>query len=189
MIRRITRSKSISILSFRNLKNMATINTLRKRIIFSTISNQCMLMVIQRPISHTSFCGKKKMPDRPPPIDEDEFTEVFLKGSGPGGQKINKTSSAVQLRHKPTGIVLKVQETRSREQNRKIAREKLALKVEMIQKGNESRLAVINATKSKRKASALKKSKRKYRMLEEQKEANNKVEKNFYDSEKEGRLD
>ncbi|RKF73062.1 putative peptide chain release factor-like protein, mitochondrial [Golovinomyces cichoracearum] len=145
-------------------------------------------MITLRQISHTPFCGKKKMPDRPPPIDEDEFTEVFLKGSGPGGQKINKTSSAVQLRHKTTGIVLKVQETRSREQNRKIAREKLALKVEMIQKGNESRLAVINATKSKRKASALKKSKRKYRMLEEQKEAVTKANNQSYDSNK-GRSD
>lgn len=78
----------------------------------------------------------------------------------------NKTSSAVQLRHMPTGIVLKVQETRSREQNRKIAREKLALQVEMLQKGKDSRLAVIKDTKSKRKASALKKSRRKYRLLE-----------------------
>ncbi|RAL62312.1 hypothetical protein DID88_004878 [Monilinia fructigena] len=42
------------------------------------------------------------MPDRPAPIDEADFTEVFLHGSGPGGQKINKTSSAVQLKHIPT---------------------------------------------------------------------------------------
>jgi hypothetical protein len=35
----------------------------------------------------TPVCARK-MPDRPPPIQEDEFTEAFLKGSGPGGQKI-----------------------------------------------------------------------------------------------------
>ncbi|KHJ36305.1 putative peptidyl-trna hydrolase domain-containing protein [Erysiphe necator] len=108
------------------------------------------------------------MPDRPGPVDEKEFSEAFLKGSGPGGQKINKTSSAVQLIHKPTGIVVKVQETRSREQNRKIAREKLALKIEKLQKGDESRLAIIDATKAKRKASARKKSKRKYQKLNEE---------------------
>lgn len=109
------------------------------------------------------------MPDRPPLLDEDEFTEAFLKGSGPGGQKINKTSSAVQLKHIPTGIVLKVQATRSRTQNRKIARQMLAEKVEEIQKGKESRVAVVGETKKKRKSSAVKKSKRKYRLLEEAK--------------------
>ncbi|POS84616.1 hypothetical protein EPUL_004416, partial [Erysiphe pulchra] len=123
----------------------------------------------RRNLSRTSICWKKKMPDRPAPIDENEFSEAFLKGSGPGGQKINKTSSAVQLIHKPTGIVVKVQETRSREQNRKLAREKLALRIEKLQKGDDSRLAIVSATKSKRKASAKKKSKRKYRTLEAQK--------------------
>ncbi|RKF59234.1 putative peptide chain release factor-like protein, mitochondrial [Erysiphe neolycopersici] len=126
-------------------------------------------LILRRQFSRTSIFRKKKMPDRPPPIDENEFSEAFLKGSGPGGQKINKTSSAVQLIHKPTGIVVKVQETRSREQNRKLAREKLALKIEKLQKGDESRLAIIGATKSKRKASAKKKSKRKYRVLEDEK--------------------
>ncbi len=126
------------------------------------------------------------MPDRPKPPPQEEFTEVFLKGSGPGGQKIvcppslvllrmhlltsqNKTSSAVQLKHLPTGIVLKVQETRSREQNRKIAREKLAEQLEVLEKGDKSRKSVVGSTKAKRKASGVKKSKRKYRLLEEEK--------------------
>jgi protein subunit release factor B len=81
----------------------------------------------------------------------------------------NKTSSAVQLKHIPTGIVLKVQETRSRSQNRKIAREKLAEKIEELEKGKDSRKAIVGATKAKRKASGVKKSKRKYRLLEEEK--------------------
>lgn len=42
----------------------------------------------RRHFSKTALCWKKKMPDRPPPIDENEFSEAFLKGSGPGGQKI-----------------------------------------------------------------------------------------------------
>lgn len=79
----------------------------------------------------------------------------------------NKTSSAVQLKHIPTGIVLKVQATRSRTQNRKIARQMLAGRVEELEKGKESRIAVVGETKKKRKSSAVKKSKRKYRLLEE----------------------
>ncbi|KAK0100092.1 hypothetical protein ONS95_013096 [Cadophora gregata] len=122
-----------------------------------------------RGIAATSPTWAKKMPDRPQPLDESEFTEAFLKGSGPGGQKINKTSSAVQLKHIPTGMVLKVQATRSRTQNRKIARQMLAERVEELEKGKESRVAVVGETKRKRKSSAVKKSKRKYRLLDEAK--------------------
>jgi len=43
---------------------------------------------VQRGIAATSSVWVKKMPDRPPPVNEDDFTEAFLKGSGPGGQKI-----------------------------------------------------------------------------------------------------
>ena len=81
----------------------------------------------------------------------------------------NKTSSAVQLKHIPTGLVLKVQATRSRSQNRKIAREMLAERVEEIEKGEDSRVAIVREVKRKRKSSAVKKSKRKYRALEEAK--------------------
>ncbi|KAG0648350.1 putative peptide chain release factor [Hyphodiscus hymeniophilus] len=111
----------------------------------------------------------KSMPSRPKPPNEDEFTEAFLKGSGPGGQKINKTSSAVQLKHIPTGIVLKVQATRSRTQNRKIARQMLADRVEELEKGKESRVAVVGEAKRMKKARAVKKSKKKYRLLDEAK--------------------
>ncbi len=81
----------------------------------------------------------------------------------------NKTSSAVQLKHIPTGLVLKVQATRSRSQNRKIAREMLAERVEEMEKGKDSRVAIVREVKRKRKSSAVKKSKRKYRALEEAK--------------------
>ncbi|KAE8447371.1 hypothetical protein EG329_010785 [Mollisiaceae sp. DMI_Dod_QoI] len=126
-------------------------------------------LIANRGVAASSSLWAKKMPDRPPPVDEDEFTEAFLKGSGPGGQKINKTSSAVQLKHLPTGIVLKVQATRSRTQNRKIARQMLAERVEELERGKESRVAIVGERKKKRKSSAVKKSKRKYRLLEEAK--------------------
>ncbi len=75
----------------------------------------------------------------------------------------------MQLKHIPTGLVLKVQATRSRSQNRKIAREMLAERVEEIEKGKDSRVAIVREVKRKRKSSAVKKSKRKYRALEEAK--------------------
>jgi len=92
-------------------------------------------------------------------IDETEITESFLKGSGPGGQKINKTSSAVQLKHLPSGIVVKCQGTRSREQNRKDARRLLGERLEELEKGDERT----------KKASADKKARRKYKKLADEK--------------------
>ncbi|KAI4258822.1 MAG: hypothetical protein LQ352_001033 [Teloschistes flavicans] len=100
-------------------------------------------------------------------IKEDEIEESFLKGSGPGGQKINKTSSAVQLKHLPTGMVVKSQATRSRSQNRSIARRLLADKLEEAEKGPESRTALKDEIKRKKKASKSKKARRKHRTQED----------------------
>ncbi|KAI1776035.1 RF-1 domain-containing protein [Hypoxylon cercidicola] len=108
-------------------------------------------------------------PPRPKPPPDEEIEESFLKGSGPGGQKINKTNSAVQLKHLPSGIVVKSQATRSRSQNRVIARQLLADKLDRIARGDESRSAVVGEVKRKRKASSAKKSRRKYRKLDEEK--------------------
>ena len=55
-------------------------------------------------------------------VAEADLVERFIKGSGAGGQKINKTSSCVQLRHVPSGIELKCQQGRSLTANRAEAR-------------------------------------------------------------------
>ncbi|TKA62179.1 hypothetical protein B0A49_09860 [Cryomyces minteri] len=128
----------------------------------------------------------KPLPPRPT-VNESDIEEAFLRGSGPGGQKIvcrappqtpaythklrlqNKTSCAVQLKHLPTGMVVKSQETRSRTQNRKIARRILAEKIELMEKGPESRTMLKAAVRVRKKASKSKKAKRKYRALEEAK--------------------
>lgn len=77
--------------------------------------------------------------------------------------KQNKTNSAVQLKHIPTGIVVKCQDTRSREQNRKLAREHLAEKIDDLLNGDQSRSAIVARLKAKKKSSAAKKSRRKHR--------------------------
>lgn len=59
-------------------------------------------------------------------VREDELEEKFVRASGPGGQKVNKTSSAVWLRHLPSGREVKVQEARSQLLNRYLARQRLA---------------------------------------------------------------
>ncbi|CAN8095910.1 unnamed protein product [Discula destructiva] len=110
----------------------------------------------------TATCQKIQYPPRPKPPPDEDITEVYLKGSGPGGQKINKTSSAVQLKHIPTGIVIKCQETRSRSQNRKLAREHLAEKIDDFLHGENSRSAVVARINARKKASAHKKSRRKH---------------------------
>ena len=59
-------------------------------------------------------------------VREEDLEERFVLGSGAGGQKVNKTSSAVSLRHVPSGLAVKVQASRSREVNRWMARRAIA---------------------------------------------------------------
>lgn len=162
-------------------------------------STSTSIYIAAAPFSTTSpdSKGATRYPPRPKPPPEHEFTEVYLKGSGPGGQKIvclplwiplnfdnprlyssdlflpgqqNKTNSAVQLKHIPTGIVVKCQDTRSREQNRKLAREHLAEKIDDLLNGDQSRSAVVARLKAKKKSSAAKKSRRKHRDVAEGRE-------------------
>lgn len=98
--------------------------------------NAKLLMKINiRSLSGSSIAliKKTKLPPRSKfdPSWEVDIEEKFLHGgTGPGGQKINKCNSKVQLKHIPSNIVVICQATRSREQNRKTAREKLALELE-----------------------------------------------------------
>jgi len=105
---------------------------------------------------------------KPLPILLDyDLEESFIKGGGPGGKKINKSSSCVQLRHKPTGIIVKCQESRSLEENRQIARKWLVRKLDVLENGEESIQEIKKWNVQRKKSSREKKSKRKYRKLEE----------------------
>lgn len=72
-------------------------------------------------------------------IFETDVVEKFIKGSGPGGQKINKTSSCVYIRHEPTGIEVKCQQTRSQALNRFHARRELCEVFAEKVRGEESK--------------------------------------------------
>ena len=68
-------------------------------------------------------------------ITEGTLLEKFVRGSGAGGQKINKTSSCVFLKHLPSGVCIKCQVDRSREMNRFLARRALCEQLEAIRDG------------------------------------------------------
>ena len=72
-------------------------------------------------------------------IAREDLEETFMRGSGHGGQKVNKTSSCVHLRHAPTGIDVKCQRSRSRELNRYFARRELCDRIKERSEGERSR--------------------------------------------------
>ena len=65
-------------------------------------------------------------------ISESDLREIFARSSGPGGQNVNKVSTAVTLRHLPTGISVTVQDSRSQAVNRRLARERLLEAIESV---------------------------------------------------------
>ena len=65
-------------------------------------------------------------------IQEDDLEETFIRGTGAGGQKINKTSSTVVLRHLPSGVEIRCQRERSQAQNRHVARVALCDRLEAL---------------------------------------------------------
>jgi len=68
-------------------------------------------------------------------VREEEFRETFIRSSGPGGQKVNKTSSCVYLVHLPTGLSVKCQQERSQTLNRFLARRLLLDRIERLRTG------------------------------------------------------
>ncbi|XP_063050814.1 mitochondrial translation release factor in rescue [Engraulis encrasicolus] len=79
----------------------------------------------------------KKMYFNLPEVKEEDLEEQFVRGAGPGGQATNKTSNCVVLKHTPTGIVVKCHQSRSVEQNRKMAREILRVRLDVVLRGEE----------------------------------------------------
>src|ERR1700722_9547712 len=65
-------------------------------------------------------------------IEEKDLTEKFILGSGKGGQKVNKSSTCVWIKHLPSGIEVKCQRGRSQDSNRFFARRALCERLEEI---------------------------------------------------------
>ena len=68
-------------------------------------------------------------------ISETDLEESFARSGGPGGQNVNKVSTAVTLRHLPSGMSVTVQDSRSQAINRKLARERLLDAIECAREG------------------------------------------------------
>lgn len=71
-------------------------------------------------------------------IREEDLEEAFTRSSGPGGQNINKLATCVHLRHRPSGIAVKVMRERSQALNRFFARRSLAEKIATQVHGEDS---------------------------------------------------
>ena len=111
-------------------------------------------------------------------IHEKDIVEKFIRSSGKGGQKVNKTATCVYLKHLPTEIEVKCQRERYQAINRYLARKILADKVESLIRGKESeeqqRIEKIRRQKRKRSKRA------KIKMLEDKKkQAQKKKERSF----------
>ena len=100
-------------------------------------------------------------------IRESDLIEKFILGSGSGGQKINKTSSCVYLKHTLTGIEVKCQSTRSRDLNRLYARRDLCEKIEVqvLKEKSKKQMEIEKIRRQKRRRSRRSKEK----MLENKK--------------------
>lgn len=76
-------------------------------------------------LRQTSFAKVEVLPEiedaSGPEVKEDDLEIDFYRASSHGGQNVQKVSSAVRLKHKPTGIIVTAQSERYQEQNRKIA--------------------------------------------------------------------
>jgi len=87
-------------------------------------------------------------------VKEDDLEERFIRSSGPGGQKVNKSSTCVFLRHIPTDITIKYQKERSQALNRFFARRTLLDQIELKEKGyikeEKKRIEKIKSQKRKR---------------------------------------
>lgn len=101
-----------------------------------------------------------------PKVNESDLEERFVRGSGPGGQSVNRTANNVVLKHIPSGIIVKCHKTRSLEENRKEARKLLAARLDNELNGEES----VDAQMKKVEVKKINEADRRRRKLQEMKQ-------------------
>ena len=97
-------------------------------------------------------------------IRDVDLEETFVRSSGPGGQNVNKVATAVTLRHRPSGISVTVQDSRSQAVNRKLARERLLDAIESARE--EQRMAELAKREKERRKKSPRPAALKRRILE-----------------------
>jgi protein subunit release factor B len=97
-------------------------------------------------------------------IRDVDLEEIFARSSGPGGQNVNKVATAVTLRHRPSGISVTVQDSRSQAVNRKLARERLLDAIESARE--EQRMAELAKREKERRRKSPRPAALKRRILE-----------------------
>ena len=97
-----------------------------------------------------------RVPQRPPPyaldrdtLEREVVVEVF-RASGPGGQHVNKTESALRLTHPPSGVVVTAQDSPSQFRNRETAFERLVERLKRLNHVPRKRIATKPTAASKR---------------------------------------
>ena len=96
---------------------------------------------------------------------EEDLEETFILGGGPGGQKTNKTSSVVRLSHAKSGLQVKCGETRSREDNRWLARRMLAEAI--LEREHRRKSAAVEAREKIRRQKRRRSRRQRARMLDD----------------------
>ncbi len=83
---------------------------------------------------------------------EADIDEKFIRSGGPGGQNVNKVATCVQLKHIPSGIIVKTQKDRSQGVNRFLARRSLVSKIEeeLLGKSSAEQLKIEKIQKQKK---------------------------------------
>lgn len=106
-------------------------------------------------------------------VREADIMEKFIRSGGKGGQRLNKVSTCVYLKHLPTGIEVKMQRERSQSLNRFLARRLLVQKIEEkiygLQSEEQKRIAKLRRQKKRRSRRSKEKILRNKRIISEKK--------------------